>query len=502
MTTFQSRRRQTLTLLGATALPGFSSCLAAEGSAGPVRTDLLTVLYRKERQDAPPRLDPVVAAATHALEAEFLKQGLRVMQPDERTYRLLDQGPAMVVTFAPDAGLSLVFSLYRNVRPRPGSEMVMAEVRLEARVFVGRSILAAESGVGRMAATLSAETREFGERRSQEQAAERAAAELAGRIGTRLRALSPQRLQDLLNEPPPLVAGAAPVVLPPEPAPAEPNRPMPPPKRRFALLVGVSDYGPLRQRLRPDLEPSDLAGVADDMKNMAKALRGLGFEANNIRTLLNGQATSGAVRQQLMELAATTQEDDLVLIAISAHGAPKEFGPSGFGLPVLADFAGRGDANALDFWQLQSMTGNLPARRIVLVVDTCHAGGVARLMPSAVVTAQGVDVRNGNVSPEPEAMARAAKANAALATRHFAVLAASRPEELSLEDPPNGGLFTSRLLRGLAASKGELSLEQVFTEHVQKQVLETSQALCRKIGECKVQTPIFAYAGRGNQIRL
>jgi len=145
---------------------------------------------------------------------------------------------------------------------------------------------------------------------------------------------------------------------------------------------------------------------------------------------------------------------------------------------------------------------NLPARRIVLVVDTCHAGGVARLMPSAVVTAQGVDVRSGNVSPEPEAMARAAKANAALATRHFAVLAASQPEELSLEDPPNGGLFTSRLLRGLAASKGQLSLEQVFLEHVQKQVLDTSRVLCRKDGGCKVQTPMFAFAGRGNMIRL
>jgi hypothetical protein len=217
---------------------------------------------------------------------------------------------------------------------------------------------------------------------------------------------------------------------------------------------------------------------------------------------MNAQATSGALRQQLMELAASTQEDDLVLIAISAHGAPKDFGPSGFGLPVLADFAGQGDANALDFWQLQSLCGNLPARRIVLVVDTCHAGGVAKLMPSAVVTAQGVEVRSGNVSPEPDAMTRAARASAALATRHFAVLAASQPEEKSLEDPPNGGLFTSRLLRGLAAGKGSLPLEAVFREHVQKQVIETSKVLCKGGGECTVQTPIFAFSGRGNMIRL
>lgn len=501
MTPFHPRRRQTLTLLGAgMALPALPSLAAS--IVTPVRTDLLTVLYRKERVNAPSRLDPVVAAATRALQDAFITQKLTVVQPDARTYQLLDQGPAMVVTFAPDAGFTLVFSLYANVRPRPGSDMVMAEVRLEGRVFVGRSILAAETGVGRMAATLTPETREFGERRSQEEAAAKAAAELAGRIGARLRALTPERLQQLLDEPPPLVAGATPVVLPPEPEPPAPDLPMPAPKRSFALLIGMSDYSSVRQRLRPHLEPGDLPGVADDVANMAKALRGMGFDKDNIRTLVNAQATSGAVRQQLMELAAKTQEDDLVLIAISAHGAPKEFGPSGFGLPVLADFGGQGDANALDFWQLQSMTGNLPARRIVLVVDTCHAGGVARLMPSAVVTAQGVEVRSGNVSPEPDAMAKAAKAHAALATRHFAVLAASRPEELSLEDPPNGGLFTSRLLRGLAASKGQLPLEQVFLEHVQKQVVQTSQELCRKGGGCKVQTPMFAYAGRGNMIRL
>ena len=497
-----TRRETLMTLAAVAAMPGLAAtAAAATTSTLTPRTDIITVLYRKENETAPTRTDPSVAAATRALEAEFLKLGLRVLQPDARSYQVLDQAPSMIITFAPDAGFSLVFSLYGNVRPRPGSDMVIGEVRLEARVFVGRSILAAETGVGRMAATLTAQTREFGERRSLEQAAEKAAAELAGRIAPQLKALTPERMQALMEAPPPLVQGAKAVMLPAEAAPQHPDAPMAPPRRKFALLAGVSDYAAVRSRL-PGWSVGNLPGVRSDLVNMGKALRGMGFEAGDITTLLDAQATSGGLRQELMKLAAKTQEDDLILIAMSCHGGDKDLCPSGFGLPVLHDFAGPGDQNALDFWQLQSLVANLPARRVVLIVDTCHSGGVAKMMPSAVITASGVQTSKGKGSPEPAAMADAARANAALATRHIAIMAASRPEELSLEDPPNGGLFTSRLLRGLQSAKGNQSLEQVFVEHVEREVIETSKPMCKRIGECQVQTPMFAYSGRGNMIRI
>jgi len=141
---------------------------------------------------------------------------------------------------------------------------------------------------------------------------------------------------------------------------------------------------------------------------------------------------------------------------------------------------------------------NLSANRVVLLVDTCHAGGAAKSMPSAVVGPDGVSVRTGGIAPEPARLA----AGIDNGSRHLAILAASRAEEVSLEDAPHGGLFTSRLLRGLAASKGELPLVQVFTEHVQPVVMRDSEAICRKAGGCKVQTPLFVYAGRGDMIRL
>ncbi len=521
----QHKRRQTLALIGmGAASPSLLAATKPAPSApppapmGPVRTDVVTVLYRKEQADAPVRSDPIVQAATLALESEFLKQGLKVVQPDARTYALLDQGPNMIVTFAADAGFSLVFSLYRNVRPRPGSDMAMGEVRLSARVFVGRSVLVAETGLGRMVASLAPGLKEFGERRSLEQAAEKASADLAEKVGRQLRALDASQIQAMVMGLPSNSAVSAGTALPGSqtaPAPSVQNPtladapdalkaegPMPPPARRFALVVGVSDYGPVRARLRPQLEPGDLPGVAQDVRTMVGALRKMGFEQNNIGVLLNAQATSANLRQQLTALAGRVQDDDLVLIAISAHGAPKEFGPSGFGLPVLSDFAGPSDPNAIDFWQLQSLVGNLPARRLVLIVDTCHSGGVAKMMPSAVVSSRGVTVRSGTVVPEPAQMTRAMEASPMQSGRNFAVLAASQPEELSLEAKPNGGLFTYTLMRGLAEAGDTKTLETVFRDQVQQQVVQASTQICKSIGECKVQTPVFAYSGRGNLIRI
>ena len=113
-----------------------------------IRTDVITIMYRAATASAPPRLDPAVQSALLALEEEFLKQGFRVLQPKPEIYGVLDKGPGVVVTFADDAGFSAVFSAYRNLRPMPGQDAGVAEVRLQMRVFVGRHTLVALEGYG------------------------------------------------------------------------------------------------------------------------------------------------------------------------------------------------------------------------------------------------------------------------------------------------------------------------------------------------------------------
>lgn len=505
-------RRSALALLGASAVS-----LPAAPAAAAIRTDVLTVLYRPATATAPSRLDPAVQAAMLALEEEFLQRGFRVLQPKPEVYALMDRGPGVVVTFADDAGFSAVFSAYRNLRPQPGQEAGIAEVRLQMRVFVGRHTLVAHEGRGQMFTRLDAASRDFGERRAMELAARRAAAEVAEKTAQRLKELTPAQVQELVNSQPTPTTVAVEVPIPvvpvaPAPAPAAATvapsapaapaatdsapKPLPPPRARYALLVGISDYPALKG---PASAQSQLPGVRKDIDNMQRALQSLGWDPRAVHTLVDAKASGAQVRGYLKGLQAAVQKDDLVLVFISGHGAPKEYSLSGYGRPILADDTGDDDPSTLDFWEVQSLVRNLACERAVLVIDTCHAGGAASKLLTVELSSSGVQAAPALAGPSGSAMARQGDPN-----KHLAIITASRAEEVS-GDTPQGGLFTLAFLDGLQRGKGALPLGQVIAQHVAPSVLKDSRDSCRRQGaQCKFaqQTPELHHTGRGDQIVL
>jgi len=499
----------------------------------------LTVLYRREHAGASARLDQVVQTATLALEDEFQQQGLRVMQPSAQVYQLMDGGPGVIVTFAADAGYSMVFSAYRNLRPVPGQEAAIAEVRLQARVFVGRQILVSDEGRGQMFTRQEDGQQEFGERRALELAARQAARELARRAGQRLLQLGPASVKpdghaELVASsqtistpetqlppappppPPPLLTqapaptpapapNAAPVAAPtpvPAPAPAQaaPSLSLPPPHKRWALVVGMSDYSSVRQR--EGMEISDLHGVSKDTDNFAQAMLDMGMPRKNMAVLRNAEATSEALRRQLKHLARQVAPDDMVVFALSAHGGPKDSSISGYGAPILADFSRRGDnASALDFWELQGLCKALPCQQVLWVIDTCFSGNAARDLVTVEISAQGVQATQGIGGPDAH---RVAQGFGPAEGKAFAVVTAASSEEVSWDNPVHGGIFTVQLLTALRAAQGRKSIEQLVVKEVRPKVIEQSRDICRRRNDCTMpqQTPVFAYAGLGNQIKL
>jgi hypothetical protein len=535
-------RRDTLLLLASSALPPASLLATPTARAANIPVNVVTVLYRKEGPQAPSRVDPVVQAATLALEDELIKKGMRVVQPSPEAYRVMDAGQGVVVTFAPDAGLSLVYSVYKDLRPTPGVEAGIAEVRLQARIFVGRAILAAEEGRGQMYTRLEASVREFGERRAMELAARKASADLAERLLSQVRTLTPEQIQSMSQyggnsigsstevalpavppPPPPAPVNTAspPVVAAPIPAPTPvpvpvptptpapvaqaPNAPPPSPEvaplpvvgQRYALLVGVSDYSGVRAR---GAGAGDLAGVAKDLPNISSALQSCGFERENIYLQFNEKATSSNVRTMLKVLAGKMQPNDLFVLFMSAHGGSKEGSYSGFGLPILSDFDPKRVEDALDFWELQSLTQNMRVARTVWMIDTCHSGGAAQDLTTVEISSRGVNATQGVAGPDPRAVTQTTRSSG----HHFAVMTASRPEEVSWEDGEKGGLFTSRLADALRTSRGKAPLEDLFRQKIVNQVVEGSRAICRRRNDCKApqQTPVFGYTGSGNLLTL
>jgi len=518
-------RRQTLGLLGAPLLPLPS--LAA------VPTDRITVLYRRESDKAPNRIDPAVQMATLALEEEFIKRRFQVLQPTPEVYKLMDQGQQLIVTFADDAGFSLVFSAYRDLRPVPGQEAGIAEVRLAARVFVGRHILIADEGRGQMFTRLEPAVREFGERRAMELAARKAAADLADKTERRLRSLKPEELAQMVGAVPTAATGGvdvgtpagAPAAAPTAPVPAQmvgipeappampgatapampavPASPEPPPalqaaaplgplKNRHALVIGISSYDSVR---RQGINISDLNGVKRDTELVVDSLRQLGYQGERLRVMRDAQATSSALRGELKRLRASVEPDDQLVLFISGHGGDRQFSASGFGMPVLADYR-PDDPGLLDFWELQSLVKNLPCR-VVWINDTCHSGGAAQSVNSVVVSSRGVGFKGTVRGPDARTVARSASPG-----QDFAIITASAAHEVSWETPAEGGVFTSALFRALRKSGAETPLGQLFADTVQREVVEKSKRICQENRQCQQQTPLFAYGGRGHVLRL
>lgn len=570
------QRRDVLSLLGAPLLPAvgaiaplLSPAVVAAAAKHGVRTDVITVLYRPATQDAPSRLDPAVQTAIRLLEREFLQRGLKVLQPTADVYRLMDQGNGVVVTFAADAGFSLVFSAYKNLRPVPQQEGAVAELRLESRVIVGRSILSAEEGRGQMFMRGEADTREYGERRAMELAAGRAAADLAEKTAEQLKDLTAERIAAMLGPdasnrtdaevvsplpeggvtapptvtlppapPPPPKPPAAPppapvappVVSPPvappmPPAPPAPPIPPTPPVappplppapapmpaappvpvapqpavpvtgRRWALVVGMSNYGSVRAAGVQGI--TDLPGVARDTQRVVSTLSDMGFARERLAVYQDAQATGGAVRGILKQMAGKVAADDLVVIFFSAHGGDKDFSASGYGMPILADYRPN-DPNTLDFWELQSLARNLRGK-VVWINDTCHSGGAATNVASVVVGGNGVQAQRDVRGPDAMTVARGTAPG-----QDFAILTASSPHEISWETA-EGGLFTTRLLSALKNSGGKVPLARLFAEQVQPPVVRESKAICQRANQCSAhpqQTPIMAFGGGGDRIAL
>lgn len=534
---FVDRRSALVAIAGTTAAP---LVLHAPEVQAQIRTDTLTVLYRPATPSAPRRLDPAVQAALLALEQEFLDRGLKVLQPRPEVYALMDKGPGVVVTFADDSGFCAVFSAYRNLRPQPGQEAGTAEVRLQMRVFVGRHTLVAHEGRGQMFTRLDAASREFGERRAMELAAQRAAADVAEKTVARLKELTPAQINELIRQAPspstvvaevalaevtapaappapaptpapapalaPMIAAPAPAPTVPLPAPAPvpaaspaPSgaaQPLAPVRNRYALLVGVSDYPSLKG---PARQQSKLPGVRKDIENMQRSLLNMGWNPKSVVSLLDEKASGAMVRGVLKIFQRQVSKDDLVLVFVSGHGAPKEYSLSGFGRPILSDDTGEDDPSTLDFWELQSLVRNLSCDRAVFIIDTCHAGGAASKLQTVEVTANGVSAGAAPAGPNGSSMARLGDPN-----KHLAIITASRADEVS-GDTANGGVFTLTFLDGLQRSKGAEPLGRVVTRHVTPTVVQFSRENCKRQGPgCKYpqQTPELHHTGLGDQIVL
>lgn len=201
-----------------------------------------------------------------------------------------------------------------------------------------------------------------------------------------------------------------------------------------ALVIGIADYQHINKL------PQTVIKDAQDVYELLIDARHCGYSPNNVKLLPNDQATKTAICQALIDLARRCDQDSTVFLYISSHGGRIESGPHAgeFLLPVdtLYDSDQSVARTAISSTELTSLLHAIPACKMVVIFDCCHAGGIGEPKVAHAPT-----LKTGLSEHYYEILQ---------AGRGRVILASSRSTELSYILPgASNSLFTRHLLDGL-----------------------------------------------------
>lgn len=238
-----------------------------------------------------------------------------------------------------------------------------------------------------------------------------------------------------------------------------------------ALVIGIDTA----YERAPKLPPSrDAVAIAELLANPEEG----GYAPANVNLLTNAAATRQAIEDGLANLANVTDPDSTAFLYFSGHGARIPTGPEAGQYLIPVD----GDASSASALAASSISddaftealGRVPARKVIVVFDACHAGGVGVLK-----TPTGPEIQSGLAEEYYERLA---------AGRGRVIFASSLDTETSLIFPNDElGLFTRHVLAGLRGGiPSDDGLIRVFDlfEYVQPRV--TAEA-----GPSQPQHPVF-----------
>ena len=152
-----------------------------------------------------------------------------------------------------------------------------------------------------------------------------------------------------------------------------------------ALLVGVGKYR---------LPGNDLPGIGTDIEIMKEVATRLGYEAQQIRVMLDHEATLANVERALSTWTVNgVSSSDRVLIYFSSHGTriPDENGDEvqdradeALTMHDVAPDRRRGRRTlkgVLVDDRLGQLLARIPSRNVIVFIDACHSGTATRELP-------------------------------------------------------------------------------------------------------------------------
>ena len=241
------------------------------------------------------------------------------------------------------------------------------------------------------------------------------------------------------------------------PGPAQPSKPAGGPTQKWALVIGIASF---EDKVIPPLNYT-----ASDAKSFADVLLSPQyghFKQENVHILLNDQATTRHIKEQLNWLARSAAPDDLVVVYIAAHGSPREVDTAGVSYIITHDTDIGTDPNSPDVDSLyatalpmidlaNAVATRVRAERTAIFLDTCYSGNAAQ--PQNKLMAPGI--ASGSIAPSTLEHIKQGSGRI--------IFTASGVNEESLEsDSIKHGYFTYYLVQALEQQGGAIPLTQAF----------------------------------------
>ncbi|MEH7909604.1 caspase family protein [Rhizobium laguerreae] len=138
-------------------------------------------------------------------------------------------------------------------------------------------------------------------------------------------------------------------------------------RRRLGLFVGISEYQDM-PRLR--FPASDAKAMSDTVGRL--------WPKTKLHTILDREATERSIRLAMDAVQREVTSEDQVWIYLAGHAVTAS-GQSYF-LPADAE-VGQPFVNGLPFSELREWLMRLPAKQVVVFLDTCYSGSLLNKLP-------------------------------------------------------------------------------------------------------------------------
>jgi WD40 repeat protein len=253
-------------------------------------------------------------------------------------------------------------------------------------------------------------------------------------------------------------------------------------------IVGVGNYNFASTGFKA--LPSSVSGANEIEKFFAQQKANQTKPYQDIKvwpSLYDQEATREKIRQRLDEMAKEVKEDDVVFLFFSGHGIV----PAGQEMFYFAPIDIRGPnfqdqrETGLNTAMLTDAVRNLPARRVVLIIDACQSGGAIESLRKIAEVKAKVEERRAQVESKGQGDNREHEVG-------VYVIAAATPLQEAVQPKAGNGALVKTLLEGLR-STGQVNDKRVWMRDLVKYIQQHLPEVSTQIGQR--HTPMIVSSG-------